>query len=317
MHRGSWRHRLAFGRGLVSDDTEHSFLLTRAILVEPHDPTAFAKRLARAFRWWLLALPPGVGFATLRAIVKLWLGFPPGRSGVASAGNGASMRIAPIGVRFHRDEKRLCSFVEAATAITHRDERALTGALAMARVAAWVTRESRQPSIEELLALLGRCGRDSEWKAIVSAIREAADVGEPVAAFADRLGLSRAVSGYVYHSVPIALYAWFHNYADFAKTLTSVLDCGGDTDTTGAMAGALAGLTSGVESIPSDWVRGVVDFPLSRKILTRSAEDLARATIQDSSTSPATWHWPAVPVRNFVLLLLVLAHGFRRLLPPY
>jgi hypothetical protein len=45
--------------------------------------------LARRLRGWLAAMPAAVGFGTLRAILKLWMGFPPSRSGVRSAGNGA------------------------------------------------------------------------------------------------------------------------------------------------------------------------------------------------------------------------------------
>jgi hypothetical protein len=55
-------------------------------------------------RGWLLSLPAGIGFATLRAILKLWLGFPLNRSGVYSAGNGPAMRVAVIGAFFRRSE---------------------------------------------------------------------------------------------------------------------------------------------------------------------------------------------------------------------
>ncbi|TVS08433.1 MAG: hypothetical protein EA424_28605 [Planctomycetaceae bacterium] len=44
-----------------------------------------------------LGLPAGVGMATARACLKLWLGFPPKRSGVDSAGNGPAMGKAVLG----------------------------------------------------------------------------------------------------------------------------------------------------------------------------------------------------------------------------
>ena len=61
--------------------------------------------------------------------------------------------------------------------------------------------------------------------------------------FAIALGLARGVTGYVYHTVPVAVYAWLRHYGDFRATVEAALDCGGDTDTVGAIAGALAGGT--------------------------------------------------------------------------
>jgi ADP-ribosylglycohydrolase len=94
------RHRLIGRWGMVSDDTEHTFMLAQALLEAPRDAAAFQRNLARRLRWWLVCLPAGVGFATLRAIVKLWFGVAPNRSGVYSAGNGPGMRSALLGVYF-------------------------------------------------------------------------------------------------------------------------------------------------------------------------------------------------------------------------
>lgn len=96
-------HGLLFGRGMVSDDTDHSFLLARCLAAEPRDVAGFSRRLAWRLRWWLLCLPAGCGKATGQAIVRLWLGFSPARSGVASGGNGPSMRAAIIGAFFAQD----------------------------------------------------------------------------------------------------------------------------------------------------------------------------------------------------------------------
>src|SRR5688572_18626387 len=73
------RHRLLFGRGMVSDDTEHACMTAQALLASGGDPRRFVRSLAWRLRWWLLGLPAGVGKATAQAVVKLWLGFPPGR----------------------------------------------------------------------------------------------------------------------------------------------------------------------------------------------------------------------------------------------
>jgi ADP-ribosylglycohydrolase len=79
---------------MISDDTEHSLFVAQSLLSYPDDATKFQKCLAWKLRLWLLGLPAGIGFATLRAILKLWLGFPAHRAGVYSAGNGPAMRSA-------------------------------------------------------------------------------------------------------------------------------------------------------------------------------------------------------------------------------
>ena len=121
------RHRLLAGRGLCSDDTEHTVMVAQALIRSGGDPDAFTRDFARRLRWWLLRLPAGVGLGTLRASVKLWCGFGPRRSGVARAGNGPAMRAALLGV-VARDDAHLAALVAASTHPTHTDPRARQGA---------------------------------------------------------------------------------------------------------------------------------------------------------------------------------------------
>lgn len=120
--RGSYH--LILGRGMVSDDTEHTCFVAEALLSAKGNPDRFEKHLARSFRHWLLALPPGVGLATLKSIIRLWLGFPPARSGVFSAGNGPSMRSALLGVVYGNRPDVLREFVMRVTRLTHSDPKA-------------------------------------------------------------------------------------------------------------------------------------------------------------------------------------------------
>jgi hypothetical protein len=120
---GQWRHRFLFGHGMVSDDTEHTLFVAQALLAHPNDPAAFQRCLAWKLRLWLLGIPAGIGFATLRAILKLWLGFPPARSGVHSAGNGPAMLSAIIGAYFFDEPEKRREFVAAATSLTQLAER--------------------------------------------------------------------------------------------------------------------------------------------------------------------------------------------------
>ena len=95
----------------------------------------FSANFAWRLRFWLLGLPAGIGFATLRSILKLWLGFPANKSGVFSAGNGPAMRAALIGVCHGNDPARMRALVRAATRITHTDPKAEFGAFAVATAA--------------------------------------------------------------------------------------------------------------------------------------------------------------------------------------
>jgi ADP-ribosylglycohydrolase len=144
-----WRHRFVFGRGMFSDDTEHALFVAQSLLEEPEDPVRFQRRLARRLRWWFASLPAGIGKATARSCLKLWVGFPPTRSGVFSAGNGPAMRSAIIGAYFHDRLEMIERFMRASTELTHTDPKALVGALAIARLAAWaVRRESQQAPMQ-------------------------------------------------------------------------------------------------------------------------------------------------------------------------
>src|SRR5262249_44571305 len=131
----SLRHRFVLGRGMVSDDTEHSCLVGQALLRRPDDADRFARALAWGLRWWLLRLPAGVGRATARGVLKLWAGWPPTRSGVFSAGNGPAMRAALLGACLGGQPEKLRAYVRASSRVTHTDPRAERGALLIALAA--------------------------------------------------------------------------------------------------------------------------------------------------------------------------------------
>ncbi len=82
---------------MISDDTEHTCMVAQSLIESGDDIEAFAKQFASRLRWWILALPAGVGKATARSCIKLWLGIRPSKSGVYSAGNGPAMRAAILG----------------------------------------------------------------------------------------------------------------------------------------------------------------------------------------------------------------------------
>src|SRR5258708_34460022 len=111
--KDDWRMRLVFGRGMVSDDTEHSFFVPQSLLTSSADVAAFRRGLAARLRWWVVGLPAGVGLATARACLKLGLGLSPERSGGFSAGNGPAIRLDGFRRFFGPDQLQT---VECATA---------------------------------------------------------------------------------------------------------------------------------------------------------------------------------------------------------
>lgn len=323
---GDLRHDFVLGRGMISDDTEHALMTAQALLDADGDVERFRRSLAWKLRWWFVALPAGVGLATARACVRLWLGVLPERSGVDSAGNGPAMRSALLGAVFAEDIQRRRAFVRASTRLTHLDPRAEVAALAVAEAAAWIVRDRRSdeaqnenrqaeaPDVGGYVESLRRLpvSDDPEWLTACGQIETSLRRGDSVRAFAREMGLEQGITGYAYHTVPVALYAWLRHRGDFHRTLAAAIRCGGDTDTLASIAGSLAGCDVGADSIPSGWRNRIVDWPRSPRLLERVAEEL-----DSPHGRPVAWCWPGVLPRNLFFLAVVLAHGFRRLLPPY
>ena len=193
----STKHHLIFGKGMVSDDTEHAGFVAQALIRSGGDVKVFQKQLARSLRWWLLALPAGVGFATLRSILKLWFGFSPQKSGVFSAGNGPAMRSPIIGLAHGDDPEKLRQFVKASTEITHSDPKAYYAALAVA-LATYQSASDETASPERFLATLKEMLPQDDAAELHELLQRAADSaakGEPVTEFARDIGSSKGITG--------------------------------------------------------------------------------------------------------------------------
>lgn len=59
--------------------------------------------------------------------------------------------------------------------------------------------------------------------------------------FAASLGNDQAVSGFVYHTVSVAIHAWLSHPCDFRAAIQAAVACGGDTDTVAAIVGGIVG----------------------------------------------------------------------------
>lgn len=302
-------HRFVLGRGMFSDDTEHTLMLAAALITHGHHAAALQRSFAWKLRWWLLALPAGVGMSTAKSILRLWAGFPAAKAGVQSAGNGAAMRSAIVGVVFCDDTARRREFALAACQVTHRGPRAEESALLVAEAAALAVRKT---PAWEILGALEPLVQSEEMRMRFLALKTCLTQGVSVAYYAEKIGCSHGVSGFAPNTVAVALYAWLRHRGEFAEAIRAVIACGGDVDTVAAITGGICGAETDESGIPKPWITGICDWPRSVSYVHRVADALASGT----QHAPQLF-WPAIPSRNLLFLVIVLLHGFRRLLPPY
>lgn len=312
------QYRLLRNRGLVSDDTEHACMVAQSLIASGDDAERFANELGRRLRLWLLGVPAGIGLATLKASIRLCLGVSPHRSGVFSAGNGPAMRSPLLGIAID-DVEQLRRFVRISTRVTHTDPKAEWGAMAVAlaaRTASQTSQVEPHAFASALRRALDEPGAD-ELHALVDKVARSVAAGACTESFATSLGLQGGVSGYIYHTVPVVLHAWLANPGDFRGAVTAAIRCGGDADTTAAITGGIVGSVTGKDGIPADWLTRLAEWPRTVGWMERLA-----AALRDARTSSSCAPPPRLPVygvlsRNLLFASVVLAHGFRRLLPPY
>jgi len=305
---------------MVSDDTEHACMVAQALLVSGGDVEAFRRSLARQLRGWLLGFPAAVGYATLRAILRLWFGYSSPRSGVFSAGNGPAMRSPILGVCYGHDLQRLRALVTASTRITHTDPKAEYGALAVALAAHLAAkRPDKDVAPEEYLRLLqGVLPAEAQaFLGLIGRVVEGVAVGRTTDSFTEALGLGGGVSGYMYHTVPVVLHAWLTHQHDYRSAIIDVVRCGGDTDTTAAVVGGIIGARVGKAGIPAEWLARLWEWPRTVRWMEELGRRVAQAVADGRGREALALPRSGVLLRNIFFLLVVLGHGFRRVLPPY
>jgi ADP-ribosylglycohydrolase len=268
-------------------------------------------------RWWFLAFPAGIGRATFRAGVKLWLGCSPEKSGVHSAGNGPAMRAAIFGAALD-DLERIVEYCRASARLTHSDPKAEFGAIAVALAAYFARQPSAVDSTEftrRVASVIGEAG--AEFTDLLTRVAASVNANQSTADFAADMGLAKGVTGYTYHTVPVALHAWLLNPSDYQAAVTSIVECGGDADTTAAIVGGIIGTGTGEEGIPTEWIQNLWEWPRSVAWMRGLASELVQWKTNPSPRKPPGLNPIAAVIRNLFFLFVVLLHGFRRLFPPY
>ena len=153
---------------------------------------------------------------------------------------------------------------------------------------------------------------DGELRSLMLRVRDTLARNGSVANCAEAIGVGPdGVSGYVNRTVPVALSAWLRHPGDLRAAVESAVLLGGDSDTTGAIVGALVGATGGAAAVPADWLAGIVEWPRSVAWVRILAGRLA------TGGRPVPLFWPGLILRNVVFALVVIIHSLRRLLPPW
>ena len=162
-----------------------------------------------------------------------------------TGGNGALMRTTPIGVAFAGREDALRDATLADAALTHFDPLAGKVALLHNQVVSWVLTGGPDLAFAQL--------KDPEW--LDDRIE---DVVIPATSgvLGYAVALSREEPGAALASIAIALAAFF-NAENFEQGLVWAVNLGGDTDTNGAVTGALLGARLGASSIPPRWLEAL------------------------------------------------------------
>lgn len=228
MAGGGW---LRLKPGQVTDDTEMSLYLGQAILDSGGWNLAAA---ADAFAAWLKSRPVDVGATCRRGIRRYMLeGSTEGPPSDGDGGNGAAMRNLPVALLTLGDDALLERFSIAQAHITHHHPLSDAGTLALGRM------------VQALL--LG--GGVRECRAIANRLVEQHRQFrfDPY---------SGRASGYIVDTVQTVMHHFFFT-DNFEDCVVETVNRGEDADTTGALAGMLAGALYGVEAIPQRWLERI------------------------------------------------------------
>ena len=226
--------------------------------------------IQKAYLAWLRTGSRGIGGLTLEVLIKASSGEarPSERvwqtrcdRGQRPLGNGAAMRIAPLGLAFAGDPDRVARLAAEDAAITHWDPACRQTAAAVALLTAALIRGENDP-IAWARAHAGPMDP------------EVAEAWQPKSLEAlTAQGVDHGGMGSTLLALNIAI-SVLQDGAPYAEALPWVIRQGGDTDTNGAIVGALLGARDGIAAIPLEWrqcvPRGDRILQVARQLLRRS-----------------------------------------------
>jgi ADP-ribosyl-[dinitrogen reductase] hydrolase len=261
-----WGGHYSGPKGTITDDTQLTMCVAQSLLttrgrIDPED-------LARRFVDWL-PNGRGTGHTCVTAVYRLQMGENWWTAGVASAGNGAAMRVAPIGIALGADTTLLCHDAALSALITHADPMAVASAVGHAWLIAHLAganASTLDPTslINELAAAIEviddpgaperewnqRPGKTSAAITLANRVREIpALLGKPIGEAFDYV----YNGAFVLETLPAALWCFFSYRDDPEEGVINAVLRGHDADTVASMAAAYFGALHGVAAFPDRW----------------------------------------------------------------
>lgn len=170
--------------------------------------------------------------------------------GQGSFGNGAAMRVAPVAVFARPDLSRVAEVAAHTASITHTHPEGVDGAVLQALAVAVLLDQPDDVDPERLMARISPHLTTATFAAVARTLPTVVAGADDDAA---RRSLGNGIEAR--RSVPTALYCVAAHPGSFHDAVAAAVGMGGDADTIGAMAGALAGARFGLSGIPAPWRR--------------------------------------------------------------
>lgn len=253
-------------RGTITDDTQMTMCVGESLLggggrLDPVD-------LAQRFVEWFPE-GRGRGQTCTMAVLSLIDGAPWWEAGDASAGNGAAMRSAPVGLAHLHDTTALIQDAALSAVITHADPMAVASAVAHAFTVAHLS--ATEPGHLDTTQLMGDLShvlstiddpgyRERDWQTRPGKTAEPVSLAERLAEVPDHLGHAPAEAfewfyngAFVLESLPAALWCFLRAPEDPEEVVVTAVMGGHDADTVASMAGAYAGAYLGEAAFPERW----------------------------------------------------------------
>lgn len=182
-----------------------------------------------------------------------------------SYGNGAAMRVAPVGLLFRDDHTRVREEARLSALPTHVHPLGIEGAQLIAlAVALASSQEQPLDSAPFCAALLDAC-TTPEYREKMEQVARARS-HENLAALGNRIE--------ALHSAPTAIASFLLTPESYEATVAQVIFLGGDTDTLAAMAGGISGAYLGASRLPARLVQLLESSPKGRDYLIKLADQL-------------------------------------------
>ena len=188
--------------------------------------------------------------------------------GDGSYGNGASMRIAPLGV-FYYESKNIYEIAKRAAVATHTHPLGIDGAAILAKLISILIPKDpdkfdiKQHEIEILTEII-EFAKTDEYKSKLSKIKDLLEKN------ADIIDAEKIVGSNVlaFTSVPFSIFAFFRNPYSFKDALLDTVLVSRDRDTVGAMMSGLLGSFLGINKIPKNWINKLENMEYIRQLAT-------------------------------------------------